>query len=125
MNVGDLRSKLRNLDDDLEVKLATQPAYPFEYNISDVMLVSRADHLELMYQAPAEDLAAEDGGWFVIDCHEDPQDDEHWVDGPFKERDEAEARLERFREEEPAMLYIVEGYEQEYLKGEARRAIGW
>lgn len=37
MNVGELIELLSNYEDDLEVRLATQPSWPFEYSITDVV----------------------------------------------------------------------------------------
>jgi hypothetical protein len=39
MNVGDLKQILEDYDDDIEIRFASQPAYPFEYSIEDVYLV--------------------------------------------------------------------------------------
>jgi hypothetical protein len=39
MNVGDLKTFLEDLDDDLEVRFASQPAWPFEYDIQDIQIV--------------------------------------------------------------------------------------
>lgn len=40
MTVGDLKERLEDLDEDMEVRLMTQPAWPFEYSIADVRLKS-------------------------------------------------------------------------------------
>jgi hypothetical protein len=36
MNVGDLKRLLEDVDDDAEVRFASQPSWPFEYSIADV-----------------------------------------------------------------------------------------
>ena len=36
MNVGDLKRLLEGIDDDTEVRFASQPSWPFEYSIADV-----------------------------------------------------------------------------------------
>jgi len=39
MNVGDLKAFLEEFDDEVEVRFASQPAWPFEYSIADVIFV--------------------------------------------------------------------------------------
>ena len=39
MTVGELKEMLDGLDDDTEVRLAMQPAWPFEYSISSVEVI--------------------------------------------------------------------------------------
>jgi predicted membrane GTPase involved in stress response len=39
MTVGELKEMLEGLDDDMEVRLAMQPAWPFEYSISSVEVI--------------------------------------------------------------------------------------
>jgi len=39
MNVGDLKAFLEEFDDEVEVRFASQPAWPFEYSISDAVAV--------------------------------------------------------------------------------------
>jgi len=36
MNVGDLKRLLEDIDDDAEVRFASQPSWPFEYSIAYV-----------------------------------------------------------------------------------------
>ena len=43
MTVGELKAILDNLDDDSEIRLAMQPSWPFEYDISDVIPVEDED----------------------------------------------------------------------------------
>ena len=39
MTVGELKEMLEDLDDDMEVRLAHQPSWPFEYSISNGQVV--------------------------------------------------------------------------------------
>jgi hypothetical protein len=39
MTVGDMLDILEGLDQNTEVRFASQPNYPFEYNINDVVVV--------------------------------------------------------------------------------------
>jgi hypothetical protein len=43
MTVGELKDLLEGLDDDIEVRLAMQPAWPFEYSIDDSCLIEKED----------------------------------------------------------------------------------
>lgn len=43
MTVGELKDLLDGLDDDVEIRLAMQPAWPFEYSIDDACLIERED----------------------------------------------------------------------------------
>ena len=39
MTVGELKELLEDLDDDVDVRLAMQPSWPFEYSIRDSALI--------------------------------------------------------------------------------------
>jgi hypothetical protein len=39
MNVRDLKRFLEDVDEDLEVRFASQPNWPFEYEIDDIVIV--------------------------------------------------------------------------------------
>jgi hypothetical protein len=43
MNVGELRELLEGLDDDVEIRLAQQPSWPFEYSIARIEVVDLGD----------------------------------------------------------------------------------
>ena len=43
MNVKELREALEGYDDDMPVRFASQPNWPFEYDIADVELVIDCD----------------------------------------------------------------------------------
>jgi hypothetical protein len=43
MTVGELKDLLEGLDDNIEVHLAMQPNWPFEYSIGDSCLIERED----------------------------------------------------------------------------------
>lgn len=40
MNVGELKDLLEGLDDEVEVRLMTQPSWPFEYSVAGTILWS-------------------------------------------------------------------------------------
>lgn len=56
MTVGDLRAELDGLDDDVPVRLATQPAWPFEYTISQVVVQDIGDGHTIAYLAEGDQL---------------------------------------------------------------------
>lgn len=39
MTVGELKEMLEDLDEDIEVRLAMQPAWPFEYDIASLEVI--------------------------------------------------------------------------------------
>ena len=39
MNIRDLKNIIEDLDDDLEVRFASQPSWPFEYSIYDAYVI--------------------------------------------------------------------------------------
>ena len=43
MTVGELKEMIAGLDDDIEVRLAMQPTWPFEYDISSVEVMDIDD----------------------------------------------------------------------------------
>jgi len=43
LTVRDLKNMIEDLDDDTEVRFASQPGWPFEYSISDVQLVTLSE----------------------------------------------------------------------------------
>ncbi len=74
MTVGELKEMLEDLDDAMEVRLAHQPSWPFEYSIRDglVMDIKGCDPEDL----PETDM---DGSRFVDD-HE-PEEILYLVEG--------------------------------------------
>jgi len=49
MTVSELISTLQELDGDLQVRVAHQPNYPFEYSISDVWIDEEGDYKDAVY----------------------------------------------------------------------------
>lgn len=43
MTVGELKEVLDQMDDDIEVRLAMQPSWPFEYTINDYAVIEGED----------------------------------------------------------------------------------
>jgi len=43
MNVRDLKNVLEDLDDDMEVRFASQPNWPFEYSITDAVVIDLSE----------------------------------------------------------------------------------
>lgn len=60
MTVGELLDMISELPSDMEVRFASQPNYPFEYNISDVVVVEvedrRGETKEIVYLAEGRQL---------------------------------------------------------------------
>jgi len=46
LTVGDLRMMLEGLDEDMEVRMASQPSWPFEYAIAGVTTKRRAEQAD-------------------------------------------------------------------------------
>jgi hypothetical protein len=114
MTVGELIGQLQDLDPDTEVRIASQPHWPFEYSIS---AVSTND--------PAYFVTYYDNGWFVVDDNEDSQDNEHFVAGPFEDSGLAEVRMNEIISSKETIVYLAEGTQLGYLPIEARHAVGW
>lgn len=123
MDVSELRRILEGVEDDVEVRLAHQPHWPFEYSISTAAVTDPRENLGVEWYGDTEH--EEDRAWHIVDNSEDPGDDEHWVEGPYETQAEAELNLERKFEEHIPVLYLAEGLQLGYLPGEARKAIGW
>lgn len=51
MTVGDLRAELNGLDDDVPVRLATSPGWPFETLVSQVVVRDLGDGHTIAYLA--------------------------------------------------------------------------
>ena len=46
MTVEELKEQLEMLDPDMEIRFASQPSWPFEYSINDIMPVGDVAYLE-------------------------------------------------------------------------------
>jgi DNA-binding transcriptional MerR regulator len=102
MTVGELKQILEDLDDDVEVRIAQQPRWPFEYSIGEV-------------------ITCETNGDDIDECEaalerKDLTDDE---------RAEAHEELERFKEDNKHVVYIAEREQIGYLPGNVTKALGW
>lgn len=117
MTVGELRETLEGFEDDLEVRLATQPSWPFEWSVQSV------DE----YDAIARYSPFHDGdGWRVRYEDIDTGEMEICEGGPYASPDEA---LDDARENlvDPNatshVVYIYEGEQLGYLPSGAKE--GW
>ena len=104
MTAAELIELLSGVDPDTEVRIAEQPSWPFEYDISDVVEVKMgADH--------AENATLDAAGEVLDSDYATPE-----------ERAEANRVLDTAS---TTTLYIVEGTQLAYLPGLASRAMGW
>ena len=87
------------LGEDVEVRYASQPSYPFENNIREVHILGKHERRELAIEAMREEGM--------------PQEQAE------KEFDEEE--LENTED----VVYLEEGFQIGYLPGEAKDHIGW
>lgn len=55
MNVRDMKRFLKDLDDDVEIRFASQPNWPFEYSIEDVYVVDLNEQNEENDEMVVED----------------------------------------------------------------------
>jgi hypothetical protein len=123
MNIMDLKQAIYNLPDEMEVRLAQQPAWAFEYSVGDVIATKPGDEYYIMRVGVPDGAPWADGaGWYVtVDGEELPEP----VAGPYSDEISCEAWIaDKIKDQEP-ILYITEGTQLGYLPGEARRAISW
>jgi hypothetical protein len=124
MNIMDLKQEIYNLPDDMEVRIAHQPQWAFEYSVGDVVVTNPGDQYYIVHatELMTEGEVYEEPGWYVtVDGREDPEP----VAGPLE--DEAACHqwiAEKIGDEKP-MLYLGEGHQIGYLPDEARRALSW
>lgn len=100
MNVGDLLSLLEGLNEDTEVRIMSQPSWPFEYGISNTVLASELDGFT------PEDLKR---------VHEDEDDEAAY------NRDIREPVFVDRSGEAADVLYLVEGTQLAYGTKDAWR----
>lgn len=117
MNAYELRRALSDVPDDAEVFMAHQPAYPLQYDVGNVVVTTPGE-LEVMYNDELRE-------WQVINADCDPQDDEFYVATDFGSYEAAEAKLNEIKQEFVPKVFIVEGNDQNYLRGDDCRAVGW
>tara|TARA_B110000977_G_scaffold96059_1_gene126722 strand:- start:224 stop:535 length:312 start_codon:yes stop_codon:yes gene_type:complete len=103
MTIGELIERLEEakdaLGEDVEVRYASQPSWPFENNIREVHILGKHERRELAIEAMREEGM--------------PQEQAE------KEFDEEE--LENTED----VVYLEEGFQIGYLSGEAKEHIGW
>ena len=103
MTIGELIERLEEAKDavgeDVEVRYASQPSWPFENNIREVHILGKHERRELAIEAMREEGM--------------PQEQAE------KEFDEEE--LENTED----VVYLEEGFQIGYLSGEAKEHIGW
>jgi len=119
LTVSDLRDMLEGLDDNLEVRFAAQPNWPFEYSIDKVEVVNP--------NAPSDDEEREYEEFLS----------EHFEARQIEDPEEREAEIKKLRDGWIAMqesneadnglevVYLVEGNQIGYLPGIVASAIGW
>ncbi len=100
MNVGELKELLEGLDDEVEVRIAHQPSWPFEYSIGRVV---------------------------EVDLSEDPEDEEDSdddADGTCTACGRNDCICDE-NDESEAVVYIAEGAQLGYLPQAAATELGW
>lgn len=116
MTVYELKRALEQYEDDQEVRLATQPHWPFEHNIGEV--TSAADSRDNY------EIAKDDDGWYVEDLLERKP-----PIGPFMNDTMAfealQAKLAEGANENELVVYISEADQLGYLPGEVSKTLGW
>jgi hypothetical protein len=107
MNVRDLIEELEGYPEDMEVRLATQPSWPFEWTLDGV--TTKAEALGSRVAPVPKDLEEDYGGaWALLD-------DEGEVEEAFATREEAEAKADKLEEQEgPDCVYLLEGSQLGY-----------
>lgn len=107
MTIGELRELIEGLDDNIEVRLAHQPRWAFEYAVSGGAVAVLSD-------GPDEDDVEAARG-IVNDSSEDEED-----------RNEAKAIIDQDLEAtKTSILYLAEGTQIGHLPGAASKAIEW
>lgn len=122
MNVEELIERLSELDRDAEVRLATQPGWPFEYSLAQVHQSVQVPEGALTHHCPArgcdftlkdDDLGVELGemGDWELEC---PQ--HGWRVADTQIAPDAETT---------AVVYLAEGGQIGYLPEPTRTELGW
>ena len=113
MRVQDLIEFLEQLDaPDAEVRLASQPNWPFEYSVADITYISNEDR----DAEPVDDECGCNGR-----CNE--CNATNHKDCPMNESDEP--RQPEPGDDVPITVYLVSGNQIGYLPGSVCRLIGW
>lgn len=104
MRVQDLIEELQNMDPEAEVRIATQPSWPFEHSCANVVEV------DLGVPGP-EDVEAAHGVLNDPDCDDDEK--------------EFARRVLQHDDSKPKIVYLAEGRQVGYLPGVVRSELGW
>jgi len=108
MNVADLRALLEDFEDDTEVRFASQPSWPFEYSIDDVIEPEIPTFTNWLRQEWGDDQP-------LILIFKGLTDNE---------RTALRQQYAEAQDTEP-IVYLVEGTQIGYLPGSVKDAIGW
>lgn len=109
MKVHELISELEMFDEDADIRLAFQPSWPLQYEISGVVEDRGHRHEPVFIHDDDSDVWYCDDSDCDAEWDREPRDYELGGDGP-------------------AVVYIAEGgqfYDAPYLPGSAQDALGW
>ena len=116
MNIRDLIDTLEEIAEasedggNLEVRFASQPNWPFEYSVSDVLLWDKAERVEAEIEGARQEC--DDAG-------------EEYDLQELREVCESNIEHEMESEGKPDCVYLVEGSQLGYLPGGPKDAMGW
>ena len=116
MIVSELLELLEGVSPDAEVRLATQPSWPFEYSVSTVVEAEISEVSDTL-----EELQRE------LDELEELKTSGSWTD---EDEADMEALLDRIsdledEEEKQEIVYLAEGSQLGYLPGSIKEQLGW
>jgi hypothetical protein len=100
MNVYDLKQILEGMDDDVEVRWAAQPAWPFEYDIHDAVEIE-------------------------LDEDEDDEDEDEDSEGCDCGCPGCDCDSDKKKKVKKKVLYLTEGDQLGYLPTQVSKEIGW
>lgn len=102
MIVYELKRLLEDFDDDAEVRWASQPSWPMEYHIHDVIWIGKNVNGTLKARSP-------------------------WVtEMPYQGADDVEDEIIEDDEDfDPGVIYLVEGEQIGYLPEVVKDELGW
>ena len=97
--IEELQMIADNWGEDVEVRLAMQPSWPFEYSIASVIEIKETDDYD-------------DDDYSPFDKRDDETDEEYFE------------RIEEL-ENAPTVVYLSEGRQIGYLPGNVKNELGW
>jgi len=100
MNVYELKRLLEDFDDDAEVRLASQPSWPLEYHVNDVIWIDKSGNGTLRARSS-------------------------WVTKRPYNGEESEEEVEENEDFDPGVIYLVEGEQIGYLPEVVKDELGW